>query len=126
MTLCFLTVGCFGKGDHTRARRLSEQALALVREVGDPLATSIACHAEAKVAQAEGDHERAKGLLQEGLKLSAESGDQTNVAYCLEGLAATASSEGRLARAARLWGSAPGEDRSRSLHLRAGPLRLPG
>ena len=103
MALSFLAVGWFGQGDHTRAKRVAEQALDLARELGAAEAICVACHAGAMVAQAERDHERARRLYGEGLVLAAETGNETNVAYCLEGLATTAASP---ACAARLWGSA--------------------
>ena len=106
VTLSFSAVGWFGQGDSIRAKRVAEQGLELARGVGAAEAICVACHTGVMVAQAERDHERARGLLQEGLVLAAEAGNETNVAYCLEGLAAAAASEGRLARGARLWGTA--------------------
>ncbi len=94
------------RGDHARAKRLAEQALALSREVGDGHGISIALYVLAELAHALSDHGRARELFGERLKLSAGVGEESNVAYCLQGMAAVAAAEGEVARAARLWGAA--------------------
>ena len=67
MTLSFLAVGWFGRGDPIRAKRLAEQGLELARESGATEGICVACHTGAMVAQAEGDHERARGCFRRGL-----------------------------------------------------------
>ncbi|MGH3144794.1 MAG: hypothetical protein ACRDTR_03235, partial [Rubrobacter sp.] len=105
--LGYAATGPLLQGDLTRARRLAERALSLVRESqGARDVVYVALHPLAAVARAEGDHEGAARLLEESLMLSAEIENESNVAYCLEGLATIAADEDELERAARLWGAA--------------------
>ena len=63
VTLSFLAVGWFGRGDPIRAKRLAERGLELAREIGSSEAICVACHVGTMAAQAEGDHERARGCF---------------------------------------------------------------
>jgi tetratricopeptide (TPR) repeat protein len=96
------------QGDHERAAKELEDALALARRRGDRLGAYIALYNLALLAQARGDHDAAGGLLAEGVRLSVEVRDRANLAYCLAGLAAVAGARGGAERAARLFGAAEG------------------
>lgn len=93
-------------GDLERARALSEEGLALDRELGDATLIVVPLHNLGLVAFHEDRHDDAARYFTETLKLGGALEYTENVAYALEGLAAVAAAQGDPEPAAQLLGAA--------------------
>jgi hypothetical protein len=82
------------QGDYARAAALSEESLALRRELGDKHGIAHSLGKLGRVASARDDYALATVLLEESLTLFRELGDKLGMAYGLEGLAAVATAPG--------------------------------
>jgi tetratricopeptide (TPR) repeat protein len=78
------------QGDHERAGRLHEQALALRRELGETRGVAQSLHNLGGVAVIQRDYATARRRLEEALALRRELGDQYGVARSLSNLATLA------------------------------------
>jgi predicted ATPase/DNA-binding CsgD family transcriptional regulator len=96
------------RGDPYRMVALSEEGLALYREVGDAHGTVMSLTNIGLVTLNQGDHEKGTTLLRESLTLAWELDHKLIIQYCFIGMASIAASQGSLVRAARLWGAAEG------------------
>ncbi len=94
------------QGDYAQATALSEESLALSRELGDKRSIAASLRNLGVVARLQGDYGQARALHEESLALFRELGHKVGIAEDLERLAAVARSQGQAARAARLWGAA--------------------
>jgi DNA-binding CsgD family transcriptional regulator len=94
------------QGDTATARGLSEESLAIHREIGDRWGIIQSLCLLAQVEERQDYHIAARARYQEGLVLCKEGGDKWSTVSCLEGLACVVAAQGELAWAARLWGTA--------------------
>ncbi|HEX5850952.1 MAG TPA: LuxR C-terminal-related transcriptional regulator, partial [Rubrobacter sp.] len=104
--LTFLALAALVEEDHDHAVALSEESMALSRELGDTLGLAICTHTLGMAAAGQGDYERASALFEENLRVLWEQGDRVNVGHCLLGLGGVAISQGHPERATLLWGAA--------------------
>ena len=93
----------YERGDFTAALALSQEALAISRELGDRDGIASSLHSLGGVAYLQGDLASARALY---LANRRELGDRLGIARALEGLAVVAASLGNSLRAARTWGAA--------------------
>ena len=93
----------FVQGDYDRAQVLSEQGLALCRELGDQRVIAPLLFLLGNVAWARGDTARARPLLEEALAFFREVDYKEYVAYTLFSLALLGSSHGEYTRACVLF-----------------------
>jgi hypothetical protein len=93
------------RGDVRSARALHEEALELLRPMGDRwnIAGQLVCLAY--VALHEGDRERANALLDESLILWQDMGHRAGVTVSLAGFAALAAAEARSSEEPQRWES---------------------
>jgi tetratricopeptide (TPR) repeat protein len=91
------------QGDYRRAVELSEEGLALCREVGDVRGSAFALTSLGEVARNQGDYERAATVHADSLALYQGLGDQWGMALVLNNLGAVAHDQGDNARAASLY-----------------------
>jgi tetratricopeptide (TPR) repeat protein len=68
-------VMAFRQGDTERTRLLTEESLAIARELADPRAVVTALAGLGRVGLREGDYERVKELNREGLEIAQQQGD---------------------------------------------------
>jgi predicted ATPase/class 3 adenylate cyclase len=108
-----------GQGDLGRAAQLTEESVALQRELGTRGGVSMGLYNLGWMALLQDDLGRAAGLFRESLSLSWDSGLNPLVQGGLEGFACVAGARGEAERAARLWGAA------QTLHETKGILRDP-
>lgn len=101
-----MTVVALNRGDHQRAARYAEEALALTRHTGDRFTANISLSLLAQMAWASDEHERAARHWREALTMASELADKAHSAYCMQGLAMVAGARDELRRAARLLGAA--------------------
>ncbi len=94
----------FRQGETEQTRALTEESLAIARELGDPGAVVMALGGLARVGLREGDYPRVKELTHEGLEIARQQGDRTMRRLPLH----------CLAEATRLAGDYPG---ARALYL---------
>jgi tetratricopeptide (TPR) repeat protein len=94
------------QGDYGPARSLSEEGLAIHRELGDQWGIARALYNLATLAQHEGNYATAQSLYEDSLALAWELGSQETIARSAEGLAAVAAAQGRAVRALRIGGAA--------------------
>jgi tetratricopeptide (TPR) repeat protein len=92
----------YGQGDYTRAAALHEEALALLRALGDTRGIAASLDNLGLVAQAQGDYTRAATLHEEALALLRALGDTRDIAASLANLGAVAGRQGDHGRAADL------------------------
>jgi len=88
-----------------QARALIEEALALLRPLGDKWTLATLLFNLSDVLLWQGQPEQAAVASCEGLVLSQELADQRSMTWCLTGLANAAAARNQLQRAARLWGA---------------------
>jgi predicted ATPase len=93
-------------GDVAAASRIHEEALGLVRSIGDDHLTATLLDQLALDALLAGDVTAARERLVESARLHREVRDQEGLAYCLDGLAALCLSLGEPHAAGRLAGAA--------------------
>jgi non-specific serine/threonine protein kinase len=74
------------QGDLTSARSLNEQALALARELGEPLAISQALNGLGMLASSAGEHEAGRSFYEQSLAAAREAGDERGVAIAQNNL----------------------------------------
>jgi tetratricopeptide repeat protein len=94
------------QGDLGRAAKLTEEAVALQRELGTRGGVSMCLCNLGWMALLQDDLGRAADLYRESLSLSWDTGLNLFVQSALEGFACVAGAEGDVERAARLWGAA--------------------
>jgi tetratricopeptide (TPR) repeat protein len=85
--------------DHKRATALSEELLALYREIGDQAGVAEALVQLGRVARNQGDYGRAERLEEEGLALFRNQGDAWGTTFALLSLGDAALEQGALDRA---------------------------
>jgi len=94
-----------------RATALSEESLALMRELGDTWGIALLLTNLGRVAREQRDYGRAAGLYAESLALYRRLGDKSEVIACLQDVAALIYRQGQPEQAARLYGAvAAGRD----------------
>jgi predicted ATPase/transcriptional regulator with XRE-family HTH domain len=91
------------QGDYRRAVELSEEGLALCREIGDRSGSAFALNSLGTVAQYQGDYERAAAFFADSLALYQELGDRWGRALVLNNLGAVAHYQGDNVRATALY-----------------------
>jgi tetratricopeptide (TPR) repeat protein len=94
------------RGDYAHARALLEDALAVLRELGDELRVGQALCILGMAAVLERDYAAAREPLENSLEIAHRFGYREAAAYSLSGLARLAAGEGDLARAEHLLASA--------------------
>ena len=87
------------QSDYERAEALSEESLALSRELRDTQGIARELNRLGLIASARGNHARARSLLEESLALSREVGDTGFLAYMLMALGAVIAAQGEPMRA---------------------------
>jgi predicted ATPase/class 3 adenylate cyclase/Tfp pilus assembly protein PilF len=95
-----------GQGDLGRAAQLTEESVALQRELGTRGGVSMGLCNLGWMALLQDDLGRAADLYRESLTLSWDTGLNMYVQSALEGFACVAGAKGEVERAARLWGAA--------------------
>jgi non-specific serine/threonine protein kinase len=96
----------YSQGDLGRATQLTEEGVALFRELGARGDVALGLYNLGWVALHQDDLGRAADLYGESLSLSWETGLNPLVQMALEGFACVAGAKGEAQRAARLWGAA--------------------
>jgi tetratricopeptide (TPR) repeat protein len=94
------------EGNLEEAARLFEEALGLLRELGDRRFTATVLYNLGHIARDRGDLTRAASLLAESLDLSTQIGDRSSIADYSVSIALIAEAAARPERAARLLGAA--------------------
>jgi predicted ATPase/DNA-binding CsgD family transcriptional regulator len=92
----------FVQSDYQRAEMLSQESLALYRELGDQRGIALSLYPLGNIAWVKGDTAAARSLLDEALALFRELGDKEFAAYALFSLALLTSSQGEYTRACTL------------------------
>jgi len=93
------------QGGYTQARPLVEEALALIRELGNERYTAIILNNLGIVVLGQHDLLRASTCCTESLRLLRDLNNTYDIKDCLVGLAGVAVEQGQPARAARLCGA---------------------
>jgi predicted ATPase/class 3 adenylate cyclase len=93
-------------GELTRAYDLTQEYLALCREVDARYNIGWALHLMGRVQARQGDRRAAFSSYRQSLAISRELGERFNIPDNLEGLAGVAAAEGEFRWAAQLWGAA--------------------
>jgi len=83
-------------GDIAEARRLYEESLKILQDLGDKSGVSRSLHQLGMLAQATGDIPEARRLYEESLKISQDLGDKSGVAITLAQSALLEEMEGKL------------------------------
>jgi non-specific serine/threonine protein kinase len=96
----------YSQGDLGRATQLTEEGVALLRELGDRGGVALGLCNLGWMALLQDDLGRAADLYRESLSLSWDAGLNPLVQSALEGLACVAGAKGEAEQAARLWGAA--------------------
>jgi hypothetical protein len=96
----------YSQGDLGRAGKLTEESVALLRELGARAGVSMGLYNLGWMALLQDDLSRAADLYGESLSLSWDAGLNLIIQSALEGLACLAGARGETERAARLWGAA--------------------
>jgi transposase len=112
-----LAMVVYSQGDLGRAAQLTEEAVALFRELGARGDVALGLYNLGWIASLQDDHGRAADLYAESLTLSWETGLNPLVQNALEGLACVAAARIEAERAAGLWGAA------QTLHQTKGILK---
>jgi len=89
----------WGQGDFERAELLHQEALGLLREVGDVGGVAFTLGRLGHIPQYQGDYDRAAKLYEESLKLFRQVGDVWGVPSALYWLGAVAYEQGHISRA---------------------------
>jgi tetratricopeptide (TPR) repeat protein len=95
----------YHRGDYGTARALTEEGLAIERELGVHRGVA-SLNSLARIARSQGDHREARSLFGESLAICQEQGRKLDLAECLEEMAWLASEQRQGERAARLFGTA--------------------
>ncbi len=90
------------QGDYERTMALSEESLAICRELGDKQGMASALNTLGNVLYERGSFQAARALHEEGLVCAREAGDRNAIASALVNLAGVAVHEGDYSRAAIL------------------------
>ncbi len=93
----------FAQSNYERAEALSEESLALFRELGDPPGIALSLRVLGNIAWVRGVTARARSLLEEAVALARAVGFKENAAWALFSLALLANSQGEYARACALY-----------------------
>jgi non-specific serine/threonine protein kinase len=96
----------YSQGDLGRAEKLTEEAVALCRELGNTGAVAFGLNNLGWIALLQDDPGRAADLYRESLTLAWDTAMNPIVHHDLEGFACLAGAQGEAQRAARLWGAA--------------------
>ena len=91
------------KGESVRSKALTQESLALFREVGDKFGITEALNTLGDIALTEGDYDQARILWEESLVLKRERGDKDGIAFSLAQLGNIAFLEGDFERATPLY-----------------------
>jgi ATP/maltotriose-dependent transcriptional regulator MalT len=97
-----LTLASLGQGDRAAARRHSEEALELARELGDCRRVAVASNALAQLNRLEGKLDEAEQLYLQTVSLGRELGDREMTAVGMLNLAMVAVARGAAGRAREL------------------------
>lgn len=93
------------QGDHAAARALTEESLAIYRELGGREGIANSLNNLGQVVAARGDLAAAQSMHAQSLAIYRELGDQSGIATSIEGLAGIALALAKPRRAACLWGA---------------------
>ena len=96
------------RGNYSQARVVGEEALVLIREVGEPHAHVLILSALGYFAYAQGDLAMATQRYEQTLQIAKVTKNQPLIASCLVAQGAIAARLGQARQAARLWGAADG------------------
>jgi hypothetical protein len=96
----------YSQGDLGRAAQLTEEGVALFRELGARGDVALGLYNLGWIALLQDDLGRAADIYKESLTLAWDTGMNQIVQSVLEGLACLAGAQGKAERAARLWGAA--------------------
>jgi tetratricopeptide (TPR) repeat protein len=105
----------YSQGDLGRAAQLTEEAVALLRELGNRGDVALGLYNLGWIALLQDDLGKATDLYRESLSLSWEIGRNPLVQWALEGLACLAGAKGEAERAVRLWGAAQALHEAKSI-----------
>lgn len=94
------------RGDHSAARGLFEESLAIYRALGLGRFIGLVCFSLGDVVRAQGDHIGARRLVHEGLTILSGVGERLAIPSTLDSCAHLAFDEGEVKSAARLSGAA--------------------
>ena len=106
LTLTYLGLEPFLKGEHESAKRCFKEGLASARAAGDRIAAHQALYNLGLLALAEEDLDRAAEHFSEGLYLADEVRAILNAPYFIKGLGQVAGLRGQATQAARILGAA--------------------
>jgi len=96
----------YSQGDLARAAELTEEVVALARELGAKGGLSLGLYNLGWIALLQNDLGKAADLYEESLSLAWDTGLNLVVQSALEGYACVAGALGEAHRAAQLWGAA--------------------
>ena len=91
------------QGNSARSKALTEESLALFRELGDKFGITESLNTLGDIALTDGDYEQARILWEESLALKRERGDKDGIAFSLAQLGNIAFLEGDFERATPLY-----------------------
>jgi tetratricopeptide (TPR) repeat protein len=108
LAYCLINLGMmvYSQGDLGRAAKLTEESVALLRELRARGGASIGLYNLGWIALLQDDLGRAADIYKESLSLAWDTGMNPIVLLDFEGLACLAGAKGDAERAARLWGAA--------------------
>jgi len=92
--------------DYQTARRLSEESLAMMRELQHRNGMADSLYNLGNVTYEQGDYQAAHKVFAEGLTIRRERDDRRGMVSSLAGLAAVIAALGSSLHAARIWGAA--------------------
>jgi predicted ATPase/serine/threonine protein kinase len=101
----FLAYQALAEGDFGRACRLTEEAIALARDIGDGWVVGMHTFDLALFRLLEGHYAQTESLCTEAIALFQQLADRFGTHACLAALAGAQAAQGRHVRAARLWGA---------------------
>ena len=110
------------QGEYGRAATLGEEALSLLRALGDKDVTA-AIDTVARAALQAGNPRRAADLYAGGITVSRAAGDRELIAFCLQGIGRVAAEEGKMERATTLY--AAGEALRTAVGAPLSPSEMP-
>jgi tetratricopeptide (TPR) repeat protein len=97
-----LAILLYRRGEHTEARRLLRESIAVMEELGDRRGRAASLHVLAGIEQAQGNPAEARRLLRESIAVMEELGDRWGRAASLHVLAMIEQDQGNPAEARRL------------------------
>ena len=98
----------YRRGNYERARALLEEALTLLRPLGDKWCLNTVLFNLAMVLLAQGEIDQAIAACVEGMSHAHKLGDNRSLTWCLAGLSMAEAEKRAGRRSARLWGAAEG------------------